>query len=87
MKAAVARIEPAPDKIAQLNALAGKIERHRAELDAFLDEYAKVIGQGTPGVPVVNIRMTLDGRGRCLCHSTDLAINDQIAALELEQKT
>jgi hypothetical protein len=77
--------EPSPpDEIARLNALAAKIEAHRSEMDGCLDEYAKLITP--PGVPIANIRMMLDGRGRCICQSSLFAIAERVAALELEQK-
>jgi hypothetical protein len=76
--------EQPPDEITRLRALAAKIDQHRGELDEFLDEYARLLT--TPGVPTVNLRQMIDGRGRCLCHSTALAVSDRLAALELEEK-
>jgi hypothetical protein len=74
----------AGDKVAQLKALAEKIERHRSELDDYLDAYARLIAPN--GVPVVNIRMMLDARGRCICQSALFAIAERVEALLLEQK-
>ena len=74
----------APDKIAQLRALADKIEDRRVELDDFLNEYAKLISPS--GVPAVNVRMMLDARGMCICQSALFAIAERVRALELEQQ-
>ena len=74
----------APDKIAQLRALADKIEDRRVELDDFLNEYAKLISP--PGVPQCNVRQMIDARGMCICQSAMFAIAERVAALELEQK-
>jgi len=79
-----ATLSPAEDKIAQLRAVADKIENHRAELDHYLDSYARLI---TPaGVPMVSIRQMIDARGHCLCHSAMLAIAERVEALLLEEK-
>jgi hypothetical protein len=75
---------PASHKLAQLRALADKIEDRRVELDDYLNEYAKLISP--PGVPTVNIRMMLDARGLCICQSALFAIAERVQALELEQK-
>jgi hypothetical protein len=72
------------DKLGQLHALAGKIEDRRAELDDFLNDYAKLISPS--GVPAVNVRMMLDARGMCICQSALFAIAERVAALELERK-
>lgn len=75
---------PSTNKLAQLHALAGRIESHRGELDAYLDEYAALI---TPnGVPQSNVRMMLDAKGRCLCGAALFAISERIEALLLEEK-
>jgi hypothetical protein len=76
---------PAPaDKLAQLRALADKIERQRSELDEYLDQYTKLITP--PGVPQVAIRQMIDGRGVCICQSALFAIAERVAALQLEEK-
>jgi hypothetical protein len=76
---------PAPtDKIAQLKALVEKIEQHRSSLGDYLDAYARLIAP--EGVPVVNIRMMLDARGRCICQSALFAIAERVESLLLEQK-
>jgi len=62
-----ATLSPAEDKIAQLKALADKIEDHRASLDGYLDAYARLV---TPvGMPQVAIRQLIDAKGRCICQS------------------
>jgi len=74
----------APDKLDELNALAARIESHRAELDSYLDAYARLL---TPnGVPTVAIRQMIDAKGMCICHSALYAIAEQVAAIELERK-
>ena len=75
---------PAEDKISRLKALAEKIQRHRSELDDYLDEYAKLTTP--PGVPTVAIRQMIDARGLCICQSSLFAISAQVEALELEEK-
>jgi hypothetical protein len=75
---------PAEDKLAQLRALADKIEQHRSSLDNYLDAYARLIAP--EGVPVVNIRQMIDARGMCICQSSLFAIAERVAALELEEK-
>ena len=77
-------VAPSADKIAQLRALADKIENHRSDLDDYLNEYARLL---TPaGVPMVNIRQMIDARGVCICQSSLFAIGAQVQALELEEK-
>ena len=77
-------MSPAEDKISRLTALAEKIERHRSDLDDYLNEYARLL---TPaGVPMVNIRQMIDARGVCICQSSLFAIGAQVQALELEEK-
>jgi hypothetical protein len=77
-------LSPAEDKISRLTALAEKIERHRSDLDDYLNEYARLL---TPaGVPMVNIRQMIDARGHCICQSSLFAIGAQVQALELEEK-
>jgi hypothetical protein len=79
-----ATLSPAEDKIAQLKALADKIEDHRASLDGYLDAYARLI---TPvGMPQVAIRQLIDAKGRCICQSALFAIAERVAALQLEEK-
>jgi exonuclease VII small subunit len=75
---------PTDEKLAQLHALAEKIERHRSELDDYLNDYAKLISP--PGVPTVNIRMMIDARGMCICQSALFAISERVEALLLERK-
>jgi hypothetical protein len=77
-------LSPAEDKISQLKTLAERIERHRSELDDYLNEYAKLITP--PGVPMVNIRQMIDARGHCICQNSLFAISARVEALELEEK-
>ena len=61
-----------------------RLKTARAELDDYLNDYAKLI---TPsGVPAVNIRMMLDARGMCICQSALFAIAERVEALLLERK-
>ena len=66
----------APDKIAQLRALADKIEDRRVELDDFLNEYAKLISP--TGRPTVQFRQMIDARGMCICQSAMFAIAERV---------
>jgi hypothetical protein len=75
----------AADEVARLRALADKINALRVELDDYLEDRARILA--SPGVPVGNIKQMLEGRARgCLCLGATLALSDQIAALELEEK-
>jgi hypothetical protein len=69
----------------RLRALADKIQAMRSDLDEYLEERARILAG--PGVPQVAIKAMLEGRARgCLCLGATLALSDQIAALELEEK-
>jgi hypothetical protein len=71
--------------VEELKALADRIQDLRADLDTYLEERARILAG--PGVPMVNIKQMLEGRARgCLCLGATLALSDQIAALELEEK-
>jgi hypothetical protein len=78
-------LSPAEGKLSQLHALADKIQAMRSDLDTYLEERARILAG--PGVPMVSIKQMLEGRARgCLCLGATLALSDQIAALELEEK-
>src|SRR5271167_4543920 len=76
----------APDPLASFHALAARINAIRAELDEYLNEYARLVALGNPGVPAVNIRMTLDAGSRCFCAVATKVLAQQVADLELQRR-
>ncbi len=72
------------DPAAQIQAMADQINKLRAELDTYLDEYAHLTAP--PGVPWQNVRMMMDGGSKCLCGVATRVLARQAADLDLQQR-
>ncbi len=80
------RAAEAADPLTNIHVLAARINSLRAELDEYLDEYARQIALGSPGVPACNIRMSLDAGSRCFCAVATKVLAQQAADLELQRR-
>jgi len=49
------------------NDLAARIEKVKADCDAYIQGKAEELAKTTPGVPIGVLRQTISGRGQCLC--------------------
>jgi hypothetical protein len=72
------------DTLTPLRGLLAKIDALRSELDAYLGQYCRLVAP--PGVQASNLRMMYDGRSQCLCYNTKIALDERIAAIELERR-
>jgi len=51
----------------QKDDLAARIEKVKADCDAYIQGKAEELKKTCPGIPIDVLRQTISGRGQCLC--------------------